>query len=216
MGAADLVFGVCLLLGGGLLLLTLVVDDIFGGLLGALHLGFEVAGVSPTPLLLGFVAMFGAGGLFGLHSINATVGVSTLIATGAGLLGAGVAFGAFKVLKQAESTDSFSLEDMVGSTGRVSVGIPANHFGTVLISFAGSSHNMTATADTEIPAGRMVKGVAVAGGNLRVVLHPAPRALPRAAIRWRAPTRQSSWPAREARRCATSEARSCPRLGTRE
>ena len=144
MGAADLVFGVCLLLGGGLLLLTLVVDDIFGGLLGALHLGFDIAGVSPTPLLLGFVAMFGAG----------------------------VAFGAFKVLKQAESTDSFSLEDMVGSTGRVSVGIPANRFGTVLISFAGASHNMTATADSEIAAGRMVKVVAVAGGNLVVALSP--------------------------------------------
>src|SRR5258708_923071 len=174
MGAADLVFGVCLLLGGGLLLLTLVVDDIFGGLLGALRLGFDVAGVSPTPLLLGFVAMFGAGGLFGLHSINAGVGVSTVIATGAGLVGAGVAFGAYKVLKQADSTDTFSLEDMVCSTGRVSFRIPANHFGTLLISFARASHNMTATADSEIPAGRVVKVVSVAGGNLVVV----PRTIP--------------------------------------
>src|ERR1700720_2280669 len=125
MGAADLVFGVCLLLGGPLLLLTLSGDDIFGGLLGALHLGFDVAGVSPTPLLLGFIAMFGAGGIFGLHSLNAGVGGSTLVATAAGLVGAGVAFGAFKVLKQAESSDTFSLQDMIGSTGRVSVGIPA-------------------------------------------------------------------------------------------
>ena len=172
MSTADLVFGVCLLLGGGLLLVTLVVDDIFGGLLGALHIGFDVAGVSPTPLLFGFLAMFGAGGLFGLHSLNAGVGISTVIGTVAGLFGAGVAFGAFKVLKQAESTDTFSLEEMVGSTGRVSVGIPANHFGSVLISFAGASHNMTATADSEIPAGRTVKVVAVAGGNLVVTLNP--------------------------------------------
>src|SRR4030081_2143540 len=174
MNAADLVFGVCLLVGGGLLLLTLIVDDICGGILGALHLGFDVAAVSPTPLLLGFVAMFGAGGLFGLHSLNAGIGVSTIIAMVAGLVGATVAFGAFKVLKQAESTDTFSLEDMVGSTGRVSVGIPANHFGTVLISFAGASHNMTATADSEIPAGRMVKVVAVAGSNLVVAPSPVP------------------------------------------
>src|ERR1700737_3088723 len=90
----------------------------------------------------------------------------------AGLVGAGVAFGAFKVLKQAESTDSFSLEDMIGSTGLVSVGIPANHFGTVLISFAGASHNMTATANSEIPAGRVVKVVAIAGGNLVVTPNP--------------------------------------------
>lgn len=168
MSAADLVFGVCLLLGGGLLLLTLIVDDIFGGLLGAIHLGFDVAGVSPTPILLGFVAMFGIGGLFGLHSIGAGVGVATLVGVVAGLVGSGVVFGAFKVLRQAESSSTFDLQDMVGSTGRVSVGIPANRFGTVLISFAGSSHNMTATADSEIPAGRLVRVVSVAGGNLVV------------------------------------------------
>ena len=172
MGAADLVFGICLLVGGGLLLLTLVVDDIFGGLLGALHLGFDVGGVSPTPLLLGFVAMFGVGGLFGLHSLGAGVGVATLVGVVAGLFGSSVVFGAYKVLKSAESTDSFSLQDMVGSTGRVLVGIPASRFGTVLISFAGSSHNMTATADSEIPAGRVVKVVSVAGGNLVVAAIP--------------------------------------------
>ena len=93
--------------------------------------------------------------------------MATLSGVVAGLLGSGVVFGAFKVLRQAESTDTFSLEDMVGSTGRVSVGIPANRFGTVLISFAGASHNMTATADAEIPAGKQVKVVAVAGTQPR-------------------------------------------------
>lgn len=168
MNAADVVFAVCLLVGGSLLLLTLIVDDIFGGLLSAIHLGFDVAGVSPTPLLLGFVSMFGVGGLFGLHSLNAGVGGATISGVVAGLLGSGVVFGAFRVLRQAESTESFSLQDMVGSTGRVSVGIPANKFGTVMISFAGASHNMTATADGEIASGRQVKVVGVAGTNLVV------------------------------------------------
>ena len=168
MTTADLVFGACLLFGGGLLLLTLIFDDLFGGLLGAIHLGFDLGGVSPTPLLLGFIAMFGIGGLLGVHSFGAGVGGATLIALVAGLLGAGVVFGSFKVLRQAESTETYSLQDMVGATGRVSVGIPANRFGTVLISFAGATHNMTATSDTEIPAGRVVKVVAIAGDNLVV------------------------------------------------
>src|SRR6202521_3776330 len=155
-----------------MLLLTLIVDDIFGGLLGAIHVGFDVAGVSPTPMLLGFVAMFGIGGLLGLHGLNAGVGGATLIGVAAGLAGSGVVFGAFKVLRQAESSDTFSLQEMIGSTGRVSVGIPANHFGTVLISFAGTSHNMTATADTAIPAGAVVKVMSVAGGNLVVAATP--------------------------------------------
>jgi membrane-bound ClpP family serine protease len=172
VSAADLVFGVCLLLGGGLLLLTLILDDVFGGLLGALHVGFDVAGVSPAPMLLGFVAMFGVGGLFGLHSLGAGPSIATLTGVVAGVLGSGMVFAAFKVLRQAESTDTFSLQDMVGSTGRVSVGIPANRFGSVLISFAGTSHNLTATADAEIPAGRVVTVVGVAGTNL--VVAPAP------------------------------------------
>src|SRR5215831_9435347 len=168
MSTADLVFGVCLLIRGGLLLLTLIFDDLLSALLNVIHLAFDLGGVSPTPVLLGFVAMFGIGGLIGLHSVNAGVGGSTLIGVVAGLIGAGVVFGAFRALRQAESTESFSLQDMVGSTGRVSVAIPANRFGTVLISFAGASHNMTATADTEIAAGREVKVVAVAGTNLVV------------------------------------------------
>lgn len=171
MSAADLVFGACLLVGGGLLLLTLIVDDIFGGLLNAIHLGFDVAGVSPTPMLLGFLAMFGVGGLFGLHSLGLGPGGGTLVGIGAGVVGAGVVFGAFKVLAGAESSETFSLQEMVGSTGRVSVGIPASKFGSVLISFAGASHNMTATADADIPAGRVVKVVGVAGNNL--VVEPA-------------------------------------------
>ncbi|HWO45174.1 MAG TPA: NfeD family protein [Methylomirabilota bacterium] len=172
MNAADLVFGACLLFGGGLLLLTLIVDDIFGGLLGAIHVGFDVAGVSPTPMLLGFIAMFGVGGLFGLHSLNAGPGGATVVGVISGLLGAGVVFGAFKALRSAESTETFSLQDMIGSTARVSVGIPANKFGSVLISFAGASHNLTATADVEIPAGHEVKVIAVAGTNLVVEAVP--------------------------------------------
>src|SRR6266516_5291997 len=172
MNTADLVFGVCLLPGGSLLLLTLIFDDLLGGLLNVVHLGFDLGGVSPTPVLLGFIAMFGVGGLLGEHSFNAGVGGSTLIAVVAGLTGSGVVFVAFKALGQAESTESFSLQDMIGSTGRVSVAIPANRFGTVLISFAGASHSMGATADTEIPAGRVVKVVGVAGNNLVVESAP--------------------------------------------
>jgi membrane-bound ClpP family serine protease len=98
--------------------------------------------------------------------------VATLTGIVAGALGSGVVFGAFKVLKQAESSDTFRLEEMIGSTGRVSVGIPANRFGTVLISFAGGSHNLTATADAEIPPGRTVKVVGVAGSN--IIVAPLP------------------------------------------
>src|SRR5438067_12051141 len=168
MTAADLVFGGCLLVGGGLLLLTLIFDDLLGGFLNAIHFGLDLGGVSPTPVLLGFVAMFGVGGLLGIHGFGIGIGLATLVGVVAGVIGAAVVLMAFRFLRQAESTDTFSLQDMVGSTGRVSVAIPANRFGSVLISFAGASHNITATANGEIPAGRVVKVVAIAGNNLVV------------------------------------------------
>src|SRR5437773_450453 len=168
MTTADLVFGGCLLIGGGLLLLTLIFDDLLGGFLNAIHFGLDLGGVSPTPVLLGFVAMFGVGGLLGIHGFGIGIGLATLVGVIAGVIGAAVVLMAFRFLRQAESTDTFSLEDMVGSTGRVSVGIPANRFGSALISCAGASHNMTATADAETPAGRVAPAAAPAGTNLAV------------------------------------------------
>src|SRR2546421_5040909 len=89
MSTADLVFGACLAIGGGLLLLTLIFDDIFGGFLNAIHFGLDLGGISPTPVLLGFVAMFGVGGLLGIHGFGVGVGLATLIGVVAGLVRAG-------------------------------------------------------------------------------------------------------------------------------
>src|SRR5690349_24232001 len=113
MNTADLVFGGCLVIGGGLLLLTLIFDDLFGGILNVFHLGFDLGGVSPTPVLLGFVAMFGVGGLFGLHSLALGAGGATGVGFAAGIAGAAIVLGAFKVLASAQSSDSFSLSDMI-------------------------------------------------------------------------------------------------------
>ena len=62
---ANAIFIFCVAVGGILLLITVLLDDILGGLLNFLHLGFDLGGVTLMPLLLGFVSMFGVGGLFG-------------------------------------------------------------------------------------------------------------------------------------------------------
>jgi hypothetical protein len=68
----DLVFVLAALVGGGLLLITVVLDDVLGGILDAFHIDFSIGGVSLMPPLLAFIAMFGVGGIFasqvmGLH-----------------------------------------------------------------------------------------------------------------------------------------------------
>lgn len=169
MATANTVFTICLVAGGLLLFLSVVVGDVFAGVLDAAHLGVDVGGVSLLPLLLGFVSMFGAGGLFCTTVLGLGIGVSTLIAAGSGLLGSGLVFGMFNMLVRSEGAEAFSLSDMVGQTARVAVGIPAGHFGTVQLSFGGQSHELTATSDVDIPAGGIVSIESIAGSNVVVV-----------------------------------------------
>src|SRR2546423_15464606 len=76
---ANGIFVFCLAVGGGLLLLTVVLDDIIGGMFDALHIGVHVGGVALMPPLLGFVSMFGIGGLFGTHIFKLVTGAASLL-----------------------------------------------------------------------------------------------------------------------------------------
>lgn len=165
----NTIFLFCVLVGGGLLLLTILVDDVLGGIFDALNIGVDFAGVSLVPLLLGFVSMFGVGGLLGTEILHLSGAQASLVGAGSGILGAAFVTGIFRFLRHAESPEAFSLQDMVGQQGRVSVSIRAGHFGTVMLSFAGASHNLTATADVNIAAGEPVTVDGVAGSNLIVV-----------------------------------------------
>ena len=53
----DLVFVLAALVGGGLLLVTVVLDDVLGGILDAIHVDFSIGGISLMPPLLAFIAV---------------------------------------------------------------------------------------------------------------------------------------------------------------
>jgi membrane-bound ClpP family serine protease len=165
---ANAIFLFCLVLGGGLLLITVLLDEVVGGLFDALNIGFDIGGVTLMPPLLGFVAMFGVGGLIGTQVLKLDNGRASLLGAVAGAAGFALVFGMFGVLKRSESAPAFSLSDLVGQTGRVNVTIPARRFGSVFVSYAGTSHNLTATADADVASGSAVRIVSIAGGNLVV------------------------------------------------
>ena len=48
---ANTIFIVCVAVGGILLLITVLLDDIVGGVLDFLHIGFDLGGVTLMPLL---------------------------------------------------------------------------------------------------------------------------------------------------------------------
>jgi membrane protein implicated in regulation of membrane protease activity len=168
---ANTIFVICVAVGGILLLLTVLLDDLLGGVFSFLHLDFDLGGVTLMPLLLGFVSMFGVGGLFGTEVFDLQPGLASLLGVGFGVVGAGVVSAVFSFLRRAEAPPAFSLNELVGQRGRVSVTIRAGHSGSVLLSYGGNTHELSATSSAELSAGTVVVVDDVAGSTL--VVSPA-------------------------------------------
>jgi membrane protein implicated in regulation of membrane protease activity len=161
----DSIFVICALIGGGLLFITVLLDDILGAIFN-----FDVGGVSLMPLLLSFISMFGVGGLFATQVLDVHGGQAALVGTAFGLAGMGIAYGLFSVLRRAEAPEPFSMEDLVGDTAFVSVGIPAGRYGSVLVKKEGQTHEYSATAVTDVAVGTTVRVTGVAGNGLIVAM----------------------------------------------
>ncbi len=184
----DLIFVVCTLIGGGLLLITVLVDDILGGVLDALHIGFDIGGVSLMPLLLGFVSMFGVGGLFATQVLNLHAGPAAIVGTVGGVIGFMIVFVMFTVLRRSEGANPFSTSSLVGRPASVSVSIPAGRFGTVLVKAEGQTHEFSATASIDIATGTQVTVTGTAGTGLVVAPLAAPTGTPPATAPTAAPS----------------------------
>ena len=174
----DLVFVVCTLAGGGLLLLSVLVDDILGGVFDALHIGFDIGGVSLMPLLLAFVSMFGVGGLFATQVLDVHGGVAAVVGVIFGAAGFGVAYALFSFMRKSEGATPFSTKSLVGHDAFVGVAIPAGRFGSVLVKAEGQTHEFSATASVDIPAGSTVRVTGIAGTGLIVAAQGEPVVAP--------------------------------------
>lgn len=164
----DLVFVLAALVGGGLLLITVLLDDVLGGILDALHLDFSIGGTSLMPPLLAFVAMFGVGGIFATQVLSMHGGAAAAVGVGFGVAGYFVAFALFRALSRAEGANPYSITGLVGSDGSVSVPIPAGRLGTVYVRAEGQTHEIPATANEDLASGTPIRVVGTAGTGLVV------------------------------------------------
>jgi membrane protein implicated in regulation of membrane protease activity len=174
----DLVFVVCTLVGGGLLLINVLLDDILGGIFDAIGFDFDIAGVSLMPLLLAFVSMFGVGGLFATQVLDVHGGVAAIVGVIFGSAGFGVAYLLFSVMQKSEGATPFSTHTLIGRDAFVAVPIPAGRFGSVMVKAEGQTHEFSATAPIDIPAGTTVRVTGTAGTGLMVAKIEAPAAPP--------------------------------------
>lgn len=166
---ADTIFLLCTLVAGFLLLITVLVDDILGGIFDFLDL--DIGGSSLMPLLLAFVAMFGIGGLFGTQVLGLSGSQASIIGIVSGFVGAGIAWLLFRFLRQSTTPPPFSQEDLIGETAYVSVAIPRTEWGTVSLEAEGQMHEFRATSSEDIARGAIVDITGVAGNGLMVAPH---------------------------------------------
>ncbi len=162
----NFVYLVCILVGGGLLFLTVLLDDVLGAVLD-----FDIAGTSLMPLLLSFIAMFGVGGLFATQVLDVHGGQAALVGVVFGMIGMGLAFLLFSTLRRAQADEPFSTRDLIGDDAYVAVGIPAGHYGSVLVKKEGQTHEYSATASTDIAQGTTARVTGTAGAGL--IVEPA-------------------------------------------
>ena len=181
--ALELVFTGSAVLGTALLLLS----SLGGGIHVRFHLPLRVPHVrvpflrmtrtddaTATPVLLGFLAMFGIGGLFGVVAFGLGPLGRIAIALAFGALGAAVGFAIFAALRRAEGREPTALRDLVGRKARVTVSIGQRGRGTIALTYDGAVQTLPATSTTPIARGHEVEIVAVRGMAVAVRSLPPP------------------------------------------
>ena len=162
-------------LAGGVLfaLITVVFGDILGdafdGVFDALsfdHLDF----LQPMVLVSGMTVFGGTGVTLTRYTSMEPFPVAVISVIAAVLLSIAVFFLYVKPMKNTENSTGFSIQDLVGKIGEVSVPIPAKGYGEVLVRIgAGNSNQIAASFDgEELPAGIRVVVAEVKDSTLYV------------------------------------------------
>jgi membrane protein implicated in regulation of membrane protease activity len=86
----------------------------------------------------------------------------------AGVVGAGAGWAVSGYVRSLESPDPPSMRDLVGRSASVAVAIPAGRFGSVYVRAEGRTHEYSATASADIPAGAHVTVTGAVGNGLVV------------------------------------------------
>lgn len=142
------------IVGLALLSLSLLVGDLFDGILDGLGDALSSDWFS-SAVIGGFVSAFGFGG-----ALAQSAGAPVLVALPVGVVAGGI-FGWFaswltRLLRGSGSDDTPSTEDTLGRDASVVTEIPADGFGIVRVQLGGHVLRLNARADRPLPAGTAV------------------------------------------------------------
>lgn len=155
-------------IGLAILVISLLVGEIFEGLLDAFDLDGG-AGILSTPVIGSFLAAFGFGAALIMYATNAGPGVGALGGLASGAVVGGIAMVMVRSLMNMPTDEPVRTSGLVGHTGSVVTRIPVDGLGEVTIVYAGHYMKMSARATEPLPAGASVIVTAVTSASSVVV-----------------------------------------------
>jgi cytochrome c biogenesis protein CcdA len=174
----DVVFIACCVIGLLLGAATVLFRDELGELLARLEVDVESRRAPLVGVLIGFVSLFGFGGLVAIRLLAVHGGFAVLVAMVAGGIGAAVGWIATAYVRRPETSGSPSMRELVGRPASVAVAIPAGGFGSVYVRTQGRTHEYSATASVDIAAGADVNVTGAVGSGLVVATIELPASAP--------------------------------------
>ncbi len=163
---------------GGLIfaIITIIFGDLLGDICGGIfhslsfdHLDF----LSPVVLVSGITIFGGAGIMLGRISSLAAASVAVFSVIIALIFSILIYFVNVRPMKNAENSSGYSMAELVGKIGTVSVPVPGNGFGEILVKIGGGNTNHIACScnGEDFPMGTRVVVAEVENGVLKVFLY---------------------------------------------
>lgn len=156
----------CLVLGVIFAVISILIGDLFGGALHGIFDAISFDFVNPAVMAGGITVFGGAGILLTRYSSlenGPVLGLSLLIAAFSGV---GMYLGIVRPARKSESSSGFSMNELPGKIGEVTVPLPPEGYGEIMVRFgAGNSLHTAASMERKaLPAGTKVVVVDVRDG----------------------------------------------------
>ncbi len=148
-------------IGLALIVVTLVVGELFEGIVDGIFGDVDAGGVFSTPAIGAFLAAFGFGAALILYATSMGSGIAALGGLGAGLVVGGIAAAITRSLMNMNTDATVNTNDMISSTGSVITTIPEGGLGEVSVRFQGQVLKINARSQTALAPGTPVTVTAV-------------------------------------------------------
>lgn len=164
----------CLIFGVLFALITIIAGDFlseaFDGIFDFLSGDGPFSAITQPMILVGFITTFGGAGLIFDKFLDSNLWV-ILLSIGTGIFVSILTYFFYvKPMDNAENSTGYSSSDLVGKLGEVTIPIPMDGFGEVMIQIGGSNsiHIAQSFDQVEIPSGEKILVIEAKDGTLFV------------------------------------------------